>query len=192
MPAPGVRLIRAADRRRVPWKNGAGATEEIASDLDPVRGTPRWRISLADLGADPSMFSTFDGMDRIFTVVGDHGVTLEWGTTSELVAPWQPHAFDGAQAPRCIPAGATSALNVMVAASTAGVTVAPVNLGARPLTSWPDEVTVLFVRSGTACAESHRAVAGDCIVVRHEEVALRGDGQAVVIRIRTPKRHNHD
>ncbi|MFF0814544.1 HutD family protein [Rhodococcus sp. NPDC003318] len=190
MTGPSVAVVRAVDRRRVPWRNGAGVTEEVASGPESRDGQPLWRISVADLGAEPSAFSAFDGLHRIFTVVGAHGVTLDWDTRSESVTPWHPHPFDGAHAPRCTPAGATSALNVMVDASTAGATVQRVDLGAGPLTSRPDEVTALFVRSGTVVAASHRVAAGDCLVVTHDEIALRGNADGLVIRIRIPKSSN--
>ena len=48
-----VRVLRAADRRAVPWKNGGGVTREIAVSPEGA-GTDDfdWRISLADVGAD--------------------------------------------------------------------------------------------------------------------------------------------
>jgi len=64
-----IRHLRAADRRRTPWKNGGGTTSEVllfpegatADDFD-------WRISLADVEC-PGMFSIFPGVDRITAVM---------------------------------------------------------------------------------------------------------------------------
>ena len=179
-----VRLVRAADRRRVAWRNGAGFTEQIAACPDTAAGAPLWRISLADLGESPTAFSAFDGVDRVFTVVGDHGVTLEWATHCATVPPWCPHSFAGGQAPRCIPAGATSALNVMVAAGAADAAVTTVDLDIGPIVTRPAEVTALFVHTGTAIAEVHRAEPGDCLVVRQGEVPLRGNARGLLVRIR--------
>lgn len=179
-----VRLVRAADRRRVAWRNGAGFTEEIAACLDTTAGIPLWRISLAELGESPTAFSAFDGVDRVFTVVGDHGVTLEWDTYSATVPPWCPHSFAGGQAPHCIPTGATSALNVMVYATAGGAAVTTVDLDICPIVTRPAEVTALFVHSGTATTEVHQAEPGDCLVVRHSEIPLRGDARGLLVRIR--------
>lgn len=184
MTGSSVAVIRVADRRRVPWKNGAGVTEEIAADTETSRDQPIWRISLADLGTAPSAFSAFDGTDRIFTVVGDREVALEWPSDSDSVAPWHPRAFAGEDPPRCTPAGATSALNVMTDRTAAAATVETIRLGEHPLATLPDEVTALFVRSGTATAESLRAAPGDCVIVRHDAVPLRGDADGLLIRIR--------
>jgi environmental stress-induced protein Ves len=179
-----VRLIRASDRRRVAWRNGAGFTEEIAAYPDTAAGVPLWRISLAELGESPTAFSAFGGVDRVFTVVGDHGVTLEWDTHSATAPPWCPHSFAGGQAPRCIPTGATSALNVMVDAAAADAAVTTVDLDIGPIVTRPAEVTALFVHSGAATTEVHQAEPGDCLVVRQGEVPLRGDARGLLVRIR--------
>jgi len=73
-------VIRSGERRRVPWRNGAGITEEVATGPDGPSGRPLWRLSVADLGSDPSEFSAFPGRDRIFTVIGEHGVDLTGAT----------------------------------------------------------------------------------------------------------------
>lgn len=52
-----------------PWRNGAGATRELASAADDG-GTTLWRISLADLDRD-APFSLFPGMDRLLVALGD-------------------------------------------------------------------------------------------------------------------------
>ncbi|MGW0173407.1 HutD/Ves family protein [Rhodococcus sp. NPDC003322] len=178
-----VQLVRAAERRRVPWRNGAGVTEEIAVGPDRGVGKPLWRISVAELGDAPTVFSAYDGIDRIFTVVGDHAVTLEWDSHSVSLQPWRPHPFDGAAAPRCLPDQATRAFNVMTDATAAHAEAEFVDLGATSVTTGPDAVTALFVRSGTAAATAYRAEAGDCLVVRHDAVDLQGEAQGLLVRI---------
>ncbi|EME24078.1 HutD/Ves family protein [Rhodococcus triatomae] len=182
-----VQLVRATDRRRVPWRNGAGATEEIAVGPGRAAGEPIWRLSVAELGETPTAFSAYDGVDRIFTVVGDHSVALEWPTRSVSAQPWRPLAFDGAEAPRCIPDGPTLAFNVMTDAGAAGADVELVDLGAGSVTTGPDEVMALFVRSGAAAAAVYRAEAGDCLVVRDGAAALRGDAVGLLVRIRVSR-----
>jgi uncharacterized protein len=180
---PTVHLVRAGERRRVPWRNGAGVTEEIAVGPESTSGNPLWRISVADLGETPTVFSAFDGQDRIFTVVGEHAVALEWESRRVSAAPWCPVAFEGAAAPRCIPDGATLAFNVMVDAGVADATVEFVDVGADSVRTGTDGVTALFVKSGAASAAAHRAHPGDCLVVRDEEVDLLGDARGLLVRI---------
>lgn len=71
-----MRIIRAADRRVMPWKNGGGTTTEIAifpegaslSDFD-------WRISTAHVAGDGA-FSSFPGVDRTLAVLAGGGIRL--------------------------------------------------------------------------------------------------------------------
>nr|WP_280137597.1 HutD family protein [Aureimonas sp. AU40] len=71
------RILRAADHRRMPWKNGGGETIEIAvhppgaglADFD-------WRISMADVASD-GPFSRFEGIDRTLSILAGNGMDLE-------------------------------------------------------------------------------------------------------------------
>lgn len=63
-------ILRAADRRAVPWKNGGGLTREVAvhppgSDL----GSFDWRVSLAEV-RQGGPFSSFPEVDRLLAVIG--------------------------------------------------------------------------------------------------------------------------
>ncbi|WP_213931476.1 HutD family protein [Rhodococcus sp. B50] len=166
-------MIRADDRRRVPWRNGAGTTEEVATGPDGPDGRPLWRISLADLGSEPTQFSAFARTDRIFTVVGEHGVDLDSGPGPQPVDPWHPHPFAGEDAPRCVPRGTTRAFNIMTerGAATAGVTYLTLD---TEFDTAADGVTALYVRSGTVHAGAEGAMSGDCLLIRDEAVTVRG------------------
>ena len=70
------RIIRAADCRRMPWKNGGGETIEMAvapaaSSLDDFD----WRISMARVAGD-GPFSMFPGIDRTLAVLDGNGIRL--------------------------------------------------------------------------------------------------------------------
>jgi environmental stress-induced protein Ves len=71
-----MRLLRAADRRRMPWKNGGGVTTEMAvfpesSGLDDFE----WRLSMATVASD-GPFSLFAGVDRTLAVLDGEGIVL--------------------------------------------------------------------------------------------------------------------
>lgn len=166
--------------------------EEIAVDVESSRDQPIWRISLADLGSAPSEFSVFGGTDRIFTVIGSHGVTLEWRSGSESVAPWHPHTFAGEDPPRCTPSGATQALNVMTNRAAAAATVEAVRLDGQPLATQSDEVTALYIRSGTAVADTLHVEPGDCLLVRDDAVAVHGTAEGLLVRIRSARERRAD
>jgi uncharacterized protein len=62
-------ILRAAERRAVPWKNGGGLTREVAAhpphgDL----GNFDWRVSLAEVRRG-GPFSSFPGIDRHMAVI---------------------------------------------------------------------------------------------------------------------------
>jgi len=74
-----MRIIRAAHRQVMPWKNGGGTTAEIAvapqgASLDDFD----WRISMAHVGRD-GPFSSFPGIDRTLSVLTGAGITLAFG-----------------------------------------------------------------------------------------------------------------
>lgn len=73
-----VQLLRAADYRRMRWKNGGGWTSEIASApaADPESGFA-WRVSIADVESDGA-FSTFPDCDRHIAVLEGAGMELQF------------------------------------------------------------------------------------------------------------------
>lgn len=72
-----LRLLRAADYPRMPWKNGAGTTLEILRDAAAADGLEgfSWRLSIADVGQSGG-FSFFSGYQRIITVLEGKGMQL--------------------------------------------------------------------------------------------------------------------
>ncbi|MBS9721775.1 HutD family protein [Tianweitania sp. BSSL-BM11] len=71
-----MKILRAADYRRMPWKNGKGETTEIAvfpdgAGLDDFA----WRVSMADVVED-GPFSTFPDIDRTLSVLQGEGIEL--------------------------------------------------------------------------------------------------------------------
>jgi environmental stress-induced protein Ves len=93
----------------IPWANGAGTTRELATASDP-EGQTLWRISIADLDRD-APFSTFSGMDRLFTALGRVRLTID-GTPVDL-DPGEQVRFPGEAAVTVSLARPTRALNVM-------------------------------------------------------------------------------
>lgn len=72
-----MRLLRAADHRRMRWKNGGGETVEIALS-PPKAGLDDfdWRVSMAGVEAD-GLFSSFGGIDRTLAILEGEGMVLE-------------------------------------------------------------------------------------------------------------------
>lgn len=72
-----MRLLRATDHRRMPWKNGGGETTEIAVSPEAAGMTAfDWRISMATVAAD-GPFSRFPDVDRTLSILSGGGLRLE-------------------------------------------------------------------------------------------------------------------
>lgn len=110
-----AQLIRAAELRAVPWKNGGGVTREVACE-PPGAGydTFLWRISVADVER-PGPFSRFRGIDRSIVLLRGGPMLLGGGNggAHELHA-WEPWHFAGEDAVDAqLPGGPTRDFNVM-------------------------------------------------------------------------------
>jgi environmental stress-induced protein Ves len=111
-----MRIIHAADYRRMPWKNGGGETTEIAvSPPGAALDGFAWRISMARVASD-GPFSLFPGIDRTLMILAGSGIRLAIAGRPpvDLTAFSDPLAFPGdiAAAARLIE-GPVVDLNVM-------------------------------------------------------------------------------
>jgi uncharacterized protein len=113
--APGLSLLRAAERRAVPWKNGGGVTREVAahppgSDLAGFE----WRLSIAEIGA-AGPFSRFEGVERCLAVLeGTLRLAIEGRPALALVPDSPAVAFPGEAVVRAAPdGGPVTDLNLM-------------------------------------------------------------------------------
>ncbi len=72
-----MKLYRAHDHKRMPWKNGGGETVEIAV-FPPGAGVDDfdWRISMATVASD-GPFSIFPGIDRTLSILDGAGLSLK-------------------------------------------------------------------------------------------------------------------
>ena len=76
MPDIDIRILKAQEYRRMPWKNGGGETVEIAvSPQDASVGDFDWRVSMATVAVD-GPFSIFPGIDRTLSILRGNGMSL--------------------------------------------------------------------------------------------------------------------
>lgn len=110
----GLKVLRAAERAAVAWKNGGGVTREVAAwppgcDL----GSFDWRVSIAGIRtAGP--FSAFPGVERRMAVLeGSLSISID-GKSSTLSPESEPLIFAGEAPVFAGPAaGAVTDLNLM-------------------------------------------------------------------------------
>lgn len=111
-----MRILKASDYKRMPWKNGAGETVELAvfppgasvEDFD-------WRISMASVVADGAL-SLFPGIDRTLCILSGEGLSLsvEGHKTVNLTPDTSPHFFPADRPVWArLTAGPVADLNVM-------------------------------------------------------------------------------
>jgi hypothetical protein len=135
-----ARILRAADRPAVPWRNGGGVTREVATDgADPFR----WRISIADVASD-GPFSAFPGYHRTITVLRGAGMRLRIdGVEHTIAARYAPFDFDGAADTTCtLLDGPVVDFNV-IATEPAAVRIVPAAAPVEVVTTGAAVVVVL-------------------------------------------------
>ncbi len=101
MKQPDVRLYRAQDYPRMPWRNGGGTTQEVACNPGGSSSAFEWRLSIADVAQDGG-FSLFSGLQRIITVLEGTGIAMTVdGQAQAPLGPRQAYAFSGDAAVDC-------------------------------------------------------------------------------------------
>ncbi|MFG1428253.1 HutD/Ves family protein [Roseixanthobacter glucoisosaccharinicivorans] len=194
-----MRIVRAADCRRMAWKNGGGETVEILtvpegaglSDFD-------WRISSATV-ASAGPFSAFAGIDRTLCVLSGEGLTL-------AVPPHAPVRLDPASAPYRFPGeaavfgtphgGPVVDLNIMTRRARFTHEVTRLTLDAPLSVPSAGADVVIFVVQGAvsepsfaeSAASSVALEAGDCALLSpQDEMAvltpLGGACEIIMVRI---------
>ena len=110
-----ARLLPAAGRAALPWKNGGGLTREVAvhppaSDLSSFD----WRVSIAEVRHEGA-FSVFSGVDRCMAVLAGRLIlTVHNEPAVHLTPDSEPRAFAGDVPVFARPSGGTVLdLNVM-------------------------------------------------------------------------------
>lgn len=170
-----MRLLRAADYSRMPWKNGGGETREIlVSPAGASLDTLDWRISLATIASD-GPFSAFSGIERTLCVIRGAGIYLQVAnaTPALLLENSPPYSFAGeAAASSTLVAGTTVDLNVMTRRGRFRHAVRRLSVEAQLQLQATATTTIVFCQNGSlqceATGTSVRLAAEDCVVFDDE------------------------
>jgi uncharacterized protein len=113
----GVQRFSRATLPAMPWKNGGGTTQEIASwPQGAGLESFGWRVSIATIAA-AGPFSVFAGIERQIMLLEGDGVRLfthDGRIAHRLDVPHRPFAFSGDDAIDCtLLGGASNDFNVM-------------------------------------------------------------------------------
>ena len=121
-----MEIIRYAELKAQPWRNGGGVTREVASHPagapaqdgagpDSTGSTTGWdwRVSIAEV-SKAGDFSAFPGMDRVLTVVEGVLLLLSVDGAEHPLEKYRPFRFSGdAAASGALPTGDIRDLNVI-------------------------------------------------------------------------------
>ncbi|MEO3934632.1 HutD family protein [Micrococcaceae bacterium Sec7.4] len=121
-----MEIIRYAELKAHPWRNGGGVTRQVASH--PAATVPQdstgqdsagsasgwdWRVSIAEM-SKAGEFSAFPGMDRVLTVVEGELLLLSVDGAEHPLEKYRPFRFSGdAAAAGALPTGDIRDLNVI-------------------------------------------------------------------------------
>jgi environmental stress-induced protein Ves len=173
--AAAFSIVRAAELKAVPWKNGGGATREIAaSPKGAAFDTFDWRVSVADVSA-AGVFSVFEGIDRVLTLIeGAEMVLVDETGPRHALARWDSLAFAGeTRIAAELPHGPTRDFNLMLRRDRVSGSVA-VRREAEPLNVAQGSV-VMVCAAGEFAVNDERLSQGDALVFDADE--------AVVLRV---------
>ncbi|WP_426150507.1 HutD/Ves family protein [Pseudomonas sp. DC3000-4b1] len=170
-----MKHLKATDYLRTPWKNGGGTTLEICRDHGTGLDGFGWRLSIADI-AEGGPFSTFEGYERIITVLEGAGMVLDVdNATSGPLHAYQPFAFSGASHVHCsLIDGPIRDFNLIYAPERYRAKLRWLNAGAAQCLAESATTRVLFAAEAGVVVETN---GNKLSLARHDCVIL--DGAAV-------------
>jgi uncharacterized protein len=114
-----MEIIRFADLKPEPWRNGGGTTRQVASQPGSAQdGSWDWRVSIADV-TKAGDFSAFPGMERVLTVVEGELLLLSVDGAERPLEKYRPFRFPGgASTHASLPTGDIRDLNVITRAGS--------------------------------------------------------------------------
>lgn len=175
-----MRILRSADYKMMPWKNGGGVTTEIAV-FPPDAGLDdfHWRVSTARV-EQSGPFSIFPGVDRSLSLLDGEGITLK-------IQGWVPFGMMRRYEPLVFPAdvpteamlmsGPITDLNVMTRRGFYESEVQLVEVRGKLALPSADEVSVLIAEGEGISIEN----GGSTVKLARCDALLLERGDAVTL-----------
>jgi uncharacterized protein len=180
-----IKLLRAAQYPRMPWKNGAGTTQEIMRDGGADLAAFGWRVSIADVG-EAGAFSSFAGYQRIISVLEGQGMCLNVdGVDSRPLHAFDPFAFAGDSQVDCrLLDGAIRDFNLIYAPQRYSARLQWLRIK-QPERLFSSATTLLLFSAGEdlrLCLQGD-----DCGVLgRYDSLCISGDRQLLELTLSAP------
>src|SRR4051794_32177689 len=110
-----MEIIRFAELKARPWRNGGGVTRELARQprTPPPDNAWDWRVSIAEV-TRAGAFSGCAGMERVLTVIDGELLLLRVNGAEHPLEKYRPFRFSGdADSAAALPTGDILNLNVI-------------------------------------------------------------------------------
>ena len=176
-----MRLIRFADLKEAPWKNGGGTTTEIAVFPEGAGFEDfEWRLSMAKVASD-GPFSRFAGIDRTLTLIEGEGMRLaiEGRESVILTSESEPLPFPGDVATQAwLVGGPIRDLNVMTRRGRWTHTVRRLG-GETEVVA--DEVTIIVALGELRLGEETLAFGDTAVLAAGEKKIFSGKGLVITL-----------
>jgi hypothetical protein len=191
-----VRVLRAADYRRMRWKNGGGWTTELAASASADDGDFDWRISIAEIESDGA-FSPFPSCDRYIALLEGPGMELQFDAAEPVRLDQRLRfvRFAGeAKTFGRLLGGAVRDFNVIVRRDAVRAEVLHRPL-VGPMVFLPEAATTWFVHlvGGQAALKDIAGMqleAGESLLLQPGDAArtrvLSGGGEVVLVKLTRP------
>jgi hypothetical protein len=186
------RVLRPADYKRMPWKNGGGTTTELAVYPSETNDAFDWRISIADIETN-GPFSSFEGYDRFIALLEGIGMELRFDDAEpvRLERRLQFVKFAGERRTESVlVSGKVRDFNVIFRRGAVRVEVLHRPL-VGPMVFFRDATWFVYLADGRAEAkwggESVALAANESLMLPAEDngqrVVVTGGGEIVVVKI---------
>lgn len=113
-----MEIIRYAELKARPWRNGGGAARELASrpvaaaEEPPAQPGWDWLVSIVEV-SKAGGFSAYPGMDRVLTLIDGELLLLSIDGAEHPIEKYRPFRFSGdAESAAALPTGDVRALDV--------------------------------------------------------------------------------
>ncbi|MDL2404190.1 HutD family protein [Rhizobium calliandrae] len=171
-----MKLLRASDYKRMPWKNGGGETVEIAVSPDGAGLADfDWRVSMATVATD-GPFSVFPGIDRTLSILDGVGMALfiEGRAPERLTQESEPLPFRAdALSSATLIDGTITDLNVMTRRGRFIHSVQRVSINGNKVVELKGGTSLVLCHRGDVGIDGTVLGAGDCLLVSNEGAGRR-------------------
>jgi environmental stress-induced protein Ves len=192
-----ARVLRAADYRRMRWKNGGGwTTELVASASSGDGGDFDWRVSIAEIESDGA-FSPFPDYDRYIALLDGPGMELQFDAAEPVRLDQRLRFVRFAGEARTfgrLLGGAVRDFNIIVRRDAVRAEILHRPL-VGPMVFLPEAATTWFVYllAGQAALKDVAGMqleAGESLLLQPSDAArtrvLSGGGEVVLVKLTRP------